>query len=115
MLAGSTRRVRSTEGVRARLRRAASRWALSRTSITAELIGDPGDLSRLKGVADVSVDGHTLRAQVDADSLGQVIKALGDAGVRTLISQPPTLEELFLRHYDISADTTAETSEGVPA
>ena len=58
---------------------------------------------------------HLARAQVDADSLGQVIKALGDAGVRTLISQPPTLEELFLRHYDISADTTAETSEGVPA
>jgi ABC-2 type transport system ATP-binding protein len=22
------------------------------------------------------------------------------AGVRTLTSQPPTLEELFLRHYD---------------
>ncbi|GAB4658305.1 hypothetical protein MOKP64_06000 [Mycobacterium avium subsp. hominissuis] len=27
---------------------------------------------------------------------------LGDAGVRSLVSQPPTLEELFLRHYDTS-------------
>jgi ABC-2 type transport system ATP-binding protein len=85
---------------------------LSRTSIKAELIGDPGDMSRIKGVADVSIEGHTLRAQVDAESLGQVIKVLGDAGVRTLVSQPPTLEELFLRHYDTTA---AEAPEGVPA
>jgi ABC-2 type transport system ATP-binding protein len=85
---------------------------LSRTSIKAELIGDPGDMSRIKGVADVSIEGHTLRAQVDAESLGQVIKVLGDAGVRTLVSQPPTLEELFLRHYDTTA---AEAPEGVRA
>jgi ABC-2 type transport system ATP-binding protein len=85
---------------------------LSRTSIKAELIGDPGDLSRIKGVADVSIEGHTLRAQVDGDSLAQVVKALGDAGVRTLVSQPPTLEELFLRHYDTGA---VEAQEGVSA
>jgi ABC-2 type transport system ATP-binding protein len=85
---------------------------LSRTSIKAELIGDPGDMTRIKGVADVSIEGHTLRAQVDAESLGQVIKVLGDAGVRTLVSQPPTLEELFLRHYDTTA---AEAPEGVRA
>jgi ABC-2 type transport system ATP-binding protein len=85
---------------------------LSRTSIKAELIGDPGDLSRIKGVADVSFEGHTLRAQVDGDSLAQVVKALGDAGVRTLVSQPPTLEELFLRHYDTGA---VEAQEGVSA
>jgi ABC-2 type transport system ATP-binding protein len=85
---------------------------LSRTSIKAELIGDPGDLSRIKGVADVSFEGHTLRAQVDGDSLAQVVKALGDAGVRALVSQPPTLEELFLRYYDTGA---VEARKGVPA
>ncbi|MET0456396.1 MAG: ABC transporter ATP-binding protein [Mycobacterium sp.] len=74
---------------------------LSRTSITAELVGDPGDLGRIAGVADLSVQGRVLRAQVDADSLGEVVKALGNAGVRSLVSQPPTLEELFLRHYDV--------------
>ena len=73
---------------------------LSRTSIKAEMIGDPGDLRRIKGVEDVSIDGNTLRAQVDSESLGELIRALGDAGVRSLVSQPPTLEELFLRHYD---------------
>jgi ABC-2 type transport system ATP-binding protein len=73
---------------------------LSRTSIKAEMTGDPGDVTRIKGVEDVSVEGNTLRAQVDSESLGELIRVLGDAGVRSLVSQPPTLEELFLRHYD---------------
>lgn len=72
---------------------------LSRTSIKAEMVGDPGDLTRIRGVEDVSVDGNTLRAQVDSESLGELIRVLGDAGVRSLVSQPPSLEDLFLRHY----------------
>jgi ABC-2 type transport system ATP-binding protein len=75
---------------------------LSRTSIKAEMTSDPGDLSRISGVEDVSFDGHTLRAQVDSGSIGELIRVLGDAGVRSLVSQPPTLEDLFLRHYDTS-------------
>ena len=74
---------------------------LSRTSIKAELLGDPGDLSRIKGVEDISMEGNILHAQVDADSLGELIRVLGDTGVRSLVSQPPTLEELFLRHYKV--------------
>jgi len=77
---------------------------LSRTSIKAELAGDPPDLSRIRGVEDVSIDGNTLRAHVDSESLGEFIRALGEVGVRSLVSQPPTLEELFLRHYGIGAD-----------
>jgi ABC-2 type transport system ATP-binding protein len=83
---------------------------LSRTSIKAEMVGEASELrtlTRMDGVADVSLDGHTLHAQVDSDRLGDVIKAIGDAGVRSLISQPPTLEDLFLRHYDTADDDTA--------
>jgi ABC-2 type transport system ATP-binding protein len=86
---------------------------LSRFSITAELLGDPGDLSRIKGVEDVSFDGHTLHAQVDSESLGELIRVLGEIGVRSLVSQPPTLEELFLRHYKI--DTAGRRDEEVSA
>ena len=86
---------------------------LSRTSIKAELISAPADLSTIAGVTDVSFDGHTLHAQVDGASLAEVVKALGDAGVRSLVSQPPTLEELFLQHYDTSTD--AIDSEKVTA
>jgi ABC-2 type transport system ATP-binding protein len=74
---------------------------LSRTSIKADMVGDPSALGRLKGVANFSIEGSTVRAQVDSESLGEVIRILGDAGVRSLVSQPPTLEDLFLRHYDV--------------
>jgi ABC-2 type transport system ATP-binding protein len=88
---------------------------LSRFSITAELRNDPGDLTRIlgriKGVEDISFEGHTLHAQVDGESLGELIRVLGEIGVRSLVSQPPTLEELFLRHYKI--DTSDRRSEEV--
>ncbi|NMN97707.1 ABC transporter ATP-binding protein [Antrihabitans stalactiti] len=84
---------------------------LSRTSITAELLGDPGDLSRIAGVEDIKIEGTTLHCQVDSEHLGELIRVLGDAGVRTLVSQPPTLEELFLRHYE--SDDSAQRDEKV--
>lgn len=84
----------------------ASMRHLSRTSVKAELSGEPGDLghlaSQIAGVDDVSIDGNVFRAQVDSAGLGDLIRILGDSGVRSLISQPPTLEELFLRHYDVT-------------
>ncbi|WP_458690163.1 ABC transporter ATP-binding protein [Nocardia tengchongensis] len=86
---------------------------LSRTSITAEMIGSPGDLSRIAGVEDVSVEGHTLHCQVDSEHLGELIRLLGDAGVRSLVSQPPTLEELFLRHYSLDGGASADEREKV--
>ncbi|MGK2869023.1 MAG: ATP-binding cassette domain-containing protein [Mycobacterium sp.] len=76
---------------------------LSRTSIKAEMVSVPGDIDRMPGVEDVVVDGNTLHAQVEAANLGEVIKRLGDAGVRSLVSRPPTLEDLFLRHYDTAS------------
>jgi ABC-2 type transport system ATP-binding protein len=87
---------------------------LSRTSIKAEMIGDPGDIGRIAGVEDVTVEGHTISAQVDGASLGDVIKVLGNAGVRSLVSQPPTLEDLFLRHYGVD-EGAGEPSERVTA
>lgn len=91
---------------------------LSRTSITAELTGDAGDLSRIPGVEDIELDDHTLRCQVDNEHLGELIRVLGDAGVRSLTSTPPTLEELFLRHYHVDghdAESGAATGEKVRA
>lgn len=86
---------------------------LSRTSISAELLSDSVDLSHLAGVDDVSFDGRMLHCQVDAEHLGALIRTLGDIGVRSLVSQPPTLEELFLRHYE--ADGAAVAGEKTSA
>ncbi|GAA1846348.1 ABC transporter ATP-binding protein [Asanoa iriomotensis] len=72
---------------------------LTRTSIHAELAGAPNGIASLAGVHDVVVDGDRVRFQVDNAELDTVLRALTTIGVRGLTSQPPTLEELFLRHY----------------
>ena len=78
---------------------------LTRTSISAELAEPPSGLDRLTGVYDLVVEGMRATFEVDTVHLGAALEALGRFGVRTLTSQPPTLEELFLRHY--GEDVTA--------
>jgi ABC-2 type transport system ATP-binding protein len=83
---------------------------LTRTSIAAELASLPQGLDQLAGVHDLVVDpgpdGHSrVRCEVDSDKLADALRVLVTAGVRTLTSQPPTLEELFLRHYSADLDS----------
>ncbi|QFZ21806.1 ABC transporter ATP-binding protein [Saccharothrix syringae] len=73
---------------------------LTRTGVSAELAGDPDGLAGLPGVHGLVVRGRQVRFEVDADHLDGALRCLVGAGVRTLTSRPPTLEELFLRHYD---------------
>ncbi|TNH23824.1 ABC transporter ATP-binding protein [Micromonospora orduensis] len=72
---------------------------LRRTSIEAELTGPVDGLGHLTGVHDLRVDGHRVRFDVENAALDAALRRLTDIGVRSLVSQPPTLEELFLRHY----------------
>jgi ABC-2 type transport system ATP-binding protein len=72
---------------------------LTRTSITAETIEPPVGLDALAGLHDLRVDDHRARFDVDTPHLGGALEHLTRLGVRTLVSRPPTLEELFLRHY----------------
>jgi ABC-2 type transport system ATP-binding protein len=72
---------------------------LSRTSVRAELERPPGGLDGLAGVHDLDIVGARVSCQVDNSALDELLIRLTRAGVRSLVSQPPTLEELFLRHY----------------
>ncbi len=72
---------------------------LTRTSISTELATVPDDLATLPGVHDLDIQGARVRCQVESEHLGEFLAHLTTAGVRSLVSQPPTLEELFLRHY----------------
>jgi ABC-2 type transport system ATP-binding protein len=82
---------------------------LTRTSISAELAGPPNGLARHAGVHDLEVDGTHVKFDVDTKELDGVLRELTNVGVRSLTSQPPTLEELFLRHYE--ADLAAEAGK----
>jgi len=85
---------------------------LTRTSVDAELAGSPDGLARLPGVHDLDVQGNRVRFQVETDVLDRAIGALHRVGIRTLVSQPPTLEELFLRHYgDVIGEEPAEAEQ----
>lgn len=72
---------------------------LTRTAVTADVDAVPPGLEHLPGVHDVVVANHRISAQVDPAGLGPFLAALTGAGLRALTSQPPTLEDLFLRHY----------------
>ncbi|MFI5717118.1 ATP-binding cassette domain-containing protein [Nocardia sp. NPDC051750] len=72
---------------------------LTRTSIEAETQRPVTGLAALRGVHDLVDDGTRVRFQVDTVDLGAAMEHLTPFGIRTLTSQPPTLEELFLRHY----------------
>ncbi|HEY3471536.1 MAG TPA: ABC transporter ATP-binding protein [Amycolatopsis sp.] len=76
---------------------------LTRTSITAELAGPPNGLTKLANIHDLKVDGNRVRFDVETRSLDEALRQLTEVGVRSLVSQPPTLEELFLRHYTTEA------------
>ncbi|MEV4058983.1 ABC transporter ATP-binding protein [Nonomuraea dietziae] len=73
---------------------------LTRTSITAELAGPVPQLTGSVGVHDLWTQGSRLRCQVDGDALDPLLSELVKVGVRSLVSRPPTLEEMFLRHYE---------------
>jgi ABC-2 type transport system ATP-binding protein len=76
---------------------------LTRTTVDAELDG-PVELGPLPGVHDAVLEGARLRCEVDNAALNEVLRRLTATGVRTLTCRPPTLEELFLRHYADQGD-----------
>src|SRR5665647_742217 len=85
---------------------------LTRTSVTARVAVVPPGLESLPGVHDLVVANHRVSAQVEPSGLAPLMQALTAAGLQTLTSQPPTLEDLFLRHY---APATGEMPAGAVA
>ena len=73
---------------------------LTRTSITAETLRPAGALADLPGIHGLEAEGTHVRFDVDGEHLDGAVRRLSEIGVRSLVSHPPTLEELFLRHYD---------------
>jgi ABC-2 type transport system ATP-binding protein len=72
---------------------------LTRTSISVETVEPAGDLATLAGIHDLDVTDHRATFDVDTANLDEAVRHLTRFGIRSLTSRPPTLEELFLRHY----------------
>lgn len=80
---------------------------LQRSTITVTLDGDPGVLATIDGVHDLVADGGRATFTADGTALSAVLAALAALGPRELVSTPPSLEELFLRHYGVGPVTAA--------
>jgi ABC-2 type transport system ATP-binding protein len=87
---------------------------LTRTAITAETSAAPAGLDGLPGVHGLVVDDHRVHFNVDTNHLDAVVGRLAELGLRSLTSQPPTLEELFLRHYGDELAADGSSGDGGP-
>ena len=72
---------------------------LTRTVVTVRTQRPVEGLAELDGVHSVVVHDGTTTAEVDSSAMGAFIAAASTAGVLSLESHPPTLEDLFLSHY----------------
>lgn len=81
---------------------------LTRTTFTVETNQSVDQLSGVPGIHDLRpVDGQ-VRFEVDGDQVDAAIKQLASLRVRSLVAQPPTLEQLLLRHYGDEPETVEE-------
>ncbi len=72
---------------------------LTRTSITVDTIHPITGLESLAGVHNLNIEGTHAHFNVDAEQIDPVIRHLAQFSVQSLLSSPPTLEELFIRYY----------------
>ncbi|RNM13952.1 ABC transporter ATP-binding protein [Nocardioides pocheonensis] len=80
---------------------------LTRTTVEVETTRPPEDLAALAAVHDLAVEENKARFSVDPGDLNTVLETLVRYDVQSLVSTPPTLEELFLRHYGDQLDRSA--------
>ena len=73
---------------------------LTRTSIHAELTAPPNGLAGCPASTTSTSRATGSAARSTRPELDAVLRRLAAGGVESLVGQPPTLEELFLRHYE---------------
>jgi len=73
---------------------------LSLTHVRADLAAAPQGLEQVQGLTNLVVTGSHVSVDARAESMAELLRVLSGAGVRTIECRPPTLEELFLQHYD---------------
>jgi ABC-2 type transport system ATP-binding protein len=86
---------------------------LTRTTVEVETRREPSLMGDLDGVHDLTVDRNRARFSVDPARMNEVLAQLVGLEVRALTCSPPTLEELFLRHYGDVAPSATDRREVV--
>ncbi|MGG1485641.1 ABC transporter ATP-binding protein [Peribacillus castrilensis] len=85
---------------------------LTRTSLLVETKQPIPALGNVNGVRDIVMKDQALSFQVDTDELDNVMKYISQFGIVKLESAPPTLEDLFMSHYEGVRKTSASGAGG---
>ncbi len=84
---------------------------LTRTSMKVDSHKPITGLENMLGVHNLVIEGNHSHFSVDSEKIDSVLKHLTKFEVKSLISTPPTLEELFIRYY--GDENTVEDESGV--
>lgn len=86
---------------------------LTRTHILVETKETISSLKELSGVHEIEETDQGLTFQVDTEELDNTIRHISQFGIMKLESAPPTLEDLFMRHYGSKDKGEGEKTGGV--
>ncbi|HMC03174.1 MAG TPA: ABC transporter ATP-binding protein, partial [Cellulomonadaceae bacterium] len=73
---------------------------LHTTTVSASVRGPVPSLQGMAGVTGLTIEGNQVRFSVNAENLDKAIVTIGAAGLDSLVSEPPSLEQLFLSKYE---------------
>lgn len=85
---------------------------LTRSTVAVETERPIVGLEDLQNVFDVSVEGKKAQFQIDSQDLDSVLRHLLSFEIKTLTSTPPSLEDLFMRHYDNETSPFQQSDRG---
>lgn len=77
---------------------------LTRSAVTVKTQGDAAQLGQLPGVHDFVVNQQEAKFAIDNHHLNEVLAAAANLQVTKFEVVPPTLEDLFIRHYEGEAE-----------
>lgn len=72
-----------------------------RLQVVVETTKSANMLAKKKGIHSFIRHGNEYHFEVDMEEIDSVLGSLSTYGVRALTTHPPTLESLFLRHYNV--------------
>ena len=71
---------------------------LTRSTVTVQL-NNQDDIKDIEGIYDLLKLNEKWKFSVDTNAMVSVMQRLASMGIKSLVAEPPTLEELFIRHY----------------
>jgi len=75
---------------------------LTRYHMDIVTMREPQGIEKLAGIHNILIEQNNIRFEVDTEEMDAVIRFVSQFGIKKMESAPPSLEDLFMRHYDTS-------------